>query len=72
MSHEEKKCYYASGVFKVDFKSAGYKDLKELAVKWSQDSHFMFLEVRKVSQENWGIQFAYYVADAGSVETEKT
>ncbi len=70
MSQETKKCYYASGVFKVDYRSAGYKDLKELAQKWAKDENFYFLEVRKVSNNNWWFQFVYYMPtiDEGNIE----
>ena len=63
------QCYYASGVFKVDYKSAWFKDLFAIAQGWSKDEKFHYLEVRKVSPENRGIQFVYYDADAkGSSE----
>ncbi len=46
------QCYYSSGVFKVDYKSAGYKDLIEIAKERSKDPDFYHLEVRRVSPEN--------------------
>lgn len=57
---EQKHPYYSSGVFKVDYESAGYKDLKKIATKRAEDENFYFLEVRKVSPNNWGIQFSYF------------
>jgi hypothetical protein len=52
--------YFASGVFKVDYRVAGYKDLLEVARDWaSKDSNFLYLSVRTVSQQNYGIEFIY-------------
>ncbi len=61
MSHESNQVYYASGVFKVDYKSAWYKELRLLAQRWVEDKNFYFLEVRKVSNDNRGLQFVYYL-----------
>lgn len=66
MSHmseitQNERGYFSSGVFKVDYKAAGYKELLELARKRSKDENFYYLEVRKVSPDNRGLQFAYYM-----------
>lgn len=47
------------GVLKYDFKTAGYPEVYKIAKKMSQDKNFLQLLVRKVSQENWGIQFIF-------------
>lgn len=60
MSHTQKG-YYASWVFKVDFKSAWYKELLEIARTRAQDPWFYHLEIRKVSPENRWIQFVYCI-----------
>lgn len=47
------------GVLKYDFKVAGYPEVYKLATEMAKDKNFLQLFVRKVSQENWGIQFTY-------------
>ncbi len=64
MSEEKNlsKFYYSAvGVFKIDYKSAGYPDLMKIAKEWAQDSNFYELFVRGVSEKNFGIQFIYYM-----------
>lgn len=66
MSHmseitQNEKGYYASGVFKVDYKAAGYKDLLEVARRRSKDENFYYLELRKVSADNRWLQFVYFM-----------
>jgi hypothetical protein len=51
--------YFAAGVFKVDHSAAGYPDLLAVAREWAKDPGFVELLVRKVSKDNWGIQFVY-------------
>ena len=51
--------YFAAGVFKLDYKVAGYPELKRLAQEWAKDSNFHELLVRHVSESNFGIQFVY-------------
>lgn len=55
----EKKTLFAAWVFKVDKKSAWYKDLYDLALERKNDVHFHELIVRRVSEDNYGIQFVY-------------
>ena len=52
-------CFVASGVFKLDYKVAGYPDLKKVAPEWAKNPCFYGLIVRKVSESNFGIQFVY-------------
>jgi hypothetical protein len=60
MSEKNKHSYYvAAGVFKVDYKAAGYPDLHTIAKEWAKDANFHELIVRKVSEDNFGIQFVY-------------
>jgi hypothetical protein len=51
--------YFAAGVFKVAHSAAGYPDLLAVAREWAKDPGFVELIVRKVSKDNWGIQFVY-------------
>jgi hypothetical protein len=48
----EKKCYYSTGVFKLDYKSASYQQLLEIITDWKKDDNFYLLMLRKVSQDN--------------------
>ena len=54
-----KPAYLAAGVFKLDYRAAGYPELKRLAQEWAQDADFHELIVRHVSEANFGIQFVY-------------
>jgi hypothetical protein len=64
MSEENKTTYYmAAGVFKVDHFSAGFPDLQKIAKEWANDPGFYELIVRKVSEDNYGIQFLYYTVN---------
>lgn len=63
MSDTKYKHYIAAGVFKVDYKAAGYPDLLKIAQEWAQDPNFYELVVRKVSENNFGIQFVYISKD---------
>lgn len=62
LKKQEKKhyIYYSTWVFKIDAKSAGYKELMSIAKEWSKDENFYHLEIRSVSWSNLGIQFTYY------------
>lgn len=51
--------YFAAGVFKLDYKSAGFPDLMRVAKEWAQDPNFYEIIVRTVSDKNFGIQFVY-------------
>lgn len=55
--------YFAAGVFKVDFRAAGYPDLLAVAREWRRDPNFHELIVRSVSDKNFGIQFVYLSTD---------
>jgi hypothetical protein len=57
------KFYLASGVFKLDYKAAGYPDLMKIAQEWSKDPNFHELIIRGVSERNLGIQFLYISED---------
>ena len=52
--------YYASWVFKVDYKAAWYKELLEIARTRVKDTNFKYLELRKVSPDNRWLQFVYF------------
>jgi len=54
-----KPAYLAAGVFKLDYRVAGYPELKRLAHEWAKDADFHELIVRHVSDTNFGIQFVY-------------
>jgi len=58
-SHGENH-YLAAGVFKIDSLTAGFPELSKIASEWAKDEGFYSLMVRKVSEENFGIQFVYY------------
>lgn len=51
--------YFASGVFTLDREDAGFDELKAIAQQWSDDPCFHELIVRKVSEQDFGIQFVY-------------
>ena len=57
-----KPVYLAAGVFKLDYKVAGYPELKKVAQEWAKDPGFQELIVRHVSETNFGIQFVYFSA----------
>jgi hypothetical protein len=76
MSEQEntplKTVYFVAGVYKFDFKVAGYPDLKKVAQKWAQDPNFQEVIVRFVSEDNQGIQFVYLaIEDGESTESPK-
>lgn len=55
--------YFAVGVLKVDYRTAGYAELRKVAQEWAQHKEFKQIIVRKVSQDNYGIQFVYFSYD---------
>jgi hypothetical protein len=61
MSDSVKKhsCTLVAGVFKFDFKVAGWPELMKVARDWAQDPHFHEIIVRHVSETNLGLQFVY-------------
>jgi len=64
----ENRKLFAAGVFKVDKKSAGYKDLYDLAQERKNDENFHELIVRRVSEDNYGIQFVYIDNNIGEAK----
>lgn len=54
------KYYFAAGVFKIDYRAAGYAQLREIAEEWAKDPNFYLLMVRGVSEKNFGIEFIYW------------
>lgn len=52
--------HFVSGVLKFDFKVAGFPDLLKVAQDWAKDENFYELQVRSVSDKNFGLQFNYY------------
>lgn len=48
------------GVLKFSHKKAGYPDVAKIAKEWSEDKNFYQVIIRKVSQDDFGIQFIYY------------
>jgi hypothetical protein len=59
-SSDRDKYYFSAGVFKIDQLSGGYPDLKRIVDDWAKDENFYELIIRKVSEENYGIQFVYF------------
>lgn len=59
MLKEEILYYFAAGVFKIDFRVAGFPDLLKVAQEWAKDLNFHELIIRGVSDKNFGIQFVY-------------
>lgn len=55
--------YFVIGVLKVDYRTAGYAELRKVAEEWALHKEFRQLLVRKVSQDNYGIQFIYMSYD---------
>lgn len=49
------------GVLKYDFQKIGYPEVLKRAQELKKDSHFLQIIVRKVSKENWGIQYTYAI-----------
>jgi hypothetical protein len=61
MSEKVIEYYFAAGVFKFDHFTVGFPDLQKTVTEWNErDPHFVSLIVRKVSEDNYGIQFVYY------------
>lgn len=56
----QNKYYFAAGVFKIDYRAAGYAELRKIAEEWAKDSNFYLLMVRGVSEKNFGIEFIYW------------
>jgi hypothetical protein len=48
------------GVVKFSQKKAGYPDVIKIAKDWVNDPDFLQVIIRKVSKDDWGIQFIYY------------
>lgn len=63
MSSSSLSHYFAAGVFKIDFRAAGYPDLLAIAREWRNDPNFHELVIRSVSDKNFGIQFVYISTD---------
>ncbi len=57
------KHYSAIGVVKFSYKKAGYPDVEKIAKEWSKDPNFYQVIIRKVSKDDFGIQFIYYNAE---------
>ncbi|MFN7160580.1 MAG: hypothetical protein ACK4NC_03145 [Candidatus Gracilibacteria bacterium] len=55
--------YFAVGVLKIDYRTAGYAEIRKVAQEWAQHKEFKQIIVRKVSQDNYGIQFVYMSYD---------
>jgi hypothetical protein len=66
----EKKGTYGSaiGVVKLSYKKAGYPDVKKIADSWAQDPDFFQVIVRKVSQDDFGIQFIYLSSEIEGIK----
>lgn len=56
---KEKETQYSMGVIKFDYKVAGFPEVMKIAKEWSDIDGFYELMVRKVSKDNFGIQFIY-------------
>lgn len=59
-----KNIFAAIGVVAIDYSIAGFPELKKFAEKWAADKNFKTIIVRKVSPDNWGIQFVYIDKDS--------
>lgn len=53
----------AIGVIKFSQEKAGYPDVKKVANAWVNDKNFKQVILRKVSKDDYGIQFIFYVED---------
>jgi hypothetical protein len=60
LARSDCRYYFAAGVLKLDYKVAGFRDLKRLAQEWAKDPGFHEIIVRHVSETNCGIQFVYF------------
>lgn len=48
------------GVLKFSHKKAGYPDINKIAKEWVKNPNFYQVIIRKVSSDDFGIQFIYY------------
>jgi hypothetical protein len=53
-----------AGVFKLDYKVAGWPDLVKVGSAWAKDPNFHEIIVRNASERNLGIQFVYVYKQA--------
>ncbi|MBI2357227.1 hypothetical protein HYV12_04220 [Candidatus Dojkabacteria bacterium] len=59
-SHDGAECGSAIGVIKFSYKKSGYPDILKIAQDWSKDPNFYQVIVRRVSQDDFGIQFIFF------------
>lgn len=52
--------HFVSGVIKFDFKVAGFPDILKIAHEWAKDENFYEIQVRSISDKNFGLQFNYF------------
>lgn len=65
--HEVSNTYFyhfAVGILKIDYKTAGYAEIRKVAAEWAATKGFKQVIVRKVSKDNYGIQFIYLTFDS--------
>ncbi len=70
-SKKGKSFFAAIGVVKIDYSIAGFPELKKFAEEWAKEQNFRTIIVRKVSPDNWGIQFVYIDKDSEGTEGKK-
>jgi hypothetical protein len=58
--HDGAECGSAIGVIKFSFKKTGYPEVLKIAKEWAKDPNFYQVIIRKVSQDDFGIQFVYF------------
>ena len=51
--------FYAAGIFRFNYKKAGYPDVIKIARQWAKDPNFYQLIVRNIPDSSFGIQFIY-------------
>lgn len=66
-----KYCFFASGVIKLDYKVAGYPEIRKFADKWAKEPNFKTIIIRYVSERNLGIQFVYIDTETEYPEANK-
>lgn len=66
-----KYCFFASGVIKIDYRFAGYPDIRKFADEWAKEPNFRTIIIRYVSERNLGIQFLYLDTETDYPEAKK-
>jgi hypothetical protein len=65
----DKNIYSTSiGVLKFSHKKAGYPDIKKIVDEWLKDPNFYQIIIRKVSKDDFGLQFIHFTKDKGDFD----